>query len=182
MAPERELQVGTGAAPDHQPRRRRVHGARIQSLLCYHMNPLWPPPEHGGLLLAEDIQRLQAEEIRVLGSSSTGFDPRQLAPSGAPQQQTQQLQQQHQHSAADANVQQSASNPAPLFTWNLNQPQQQQQQQPAVPLAIPAGGAYHAQAPPSSDFSFGAGSSNGTFVFGQSPTYLGHASAGNMTS
>ena len=103
----------------------------------------------------------------------------------APQQQQQPQPQQQQ--AVDASTQQSATAPAPLFTWNLNQTQQQQQQQqqhqqPAVPLAIPVGGAYHGQAPPGSDFSFGAGSSNGTFVFGQSPTYMGHASAGNMTS
>lgn len=134
---------------------------------------------------AEDIQRLQAEEVRVLGSSSTGFDPRQFSAAVTPQQQPQQ-QQQHQQSAMNASAQPSASASAPLFTWNLNQPQQQQQQQhyqqPAVPLAIPAGGAHHPQAPPSSDFSFGAGSSNGTFVFGQSPTYVEHASAGHMTS
>lgn len=130
--------------------------------------------DEGSCVRAEDIQRLQAEEIRVLGSSSTGFDPRQMSATVAPQHQQQQT-------AADAAAQQSASGRAPLFTWNLNQPQQQQQQ-PAGPLAIPDRGQHHGQAPPSNGFSFGTGSSNGTFVFGQSPTFTGHAGAGDMTS
>ncbi len=115
----------------------------------------------------------------MLGSSSTGFDPRQAAIVASPAEQ----QQQPEHSAQAPS---SSAQAQPLFTWNLNQPQQlphvamQQQQQQAMPFhsSSPQAG----QAAPANGFSFATAASNGTFVFGQSPALSGHAGAGDMTS
>jgi hypothetical protein len=106
-----------------------------------------------------------------LGSSSTGFDPRQAAIVASPAEQ----QQQPEHSAQAPS---SSAQAQPLFTWNLNQPQQQQQQAMPFHSSSPQAG----QAAPANGFSFATAASNGTFVFGQSPALSGHAGAGDMTS
>ena len=124
----------------------------------------------------EEVQRLQAEEVRVLGSSSTGFDPRQTTVSASPSEQRQQ----QQPSEPSAQAPFTSAHAQPLFTWNVNQVQQPQQQQSRT-MSVHSGGPLDAQAQVNG-FSFATAASNGTFVFGQSPAFRGHSGAGDMTS
>ena len=100
------------------------------------------------MVAAEEAQRLQMEEVRVLGSSSVGFNPTQAAPQTLPQyydtQQAQQQQQQQQQYAGQSSgnwVSSSQPVSTPIFGWapGSDQAQQQPQQQMTAQGQGPAG-------------------------------------------
>ena len=104
---------------------------------------------------AEEAQRLQAEEVAVLGSSSTGFDPSQAAP---PPVQQHAPAQNGTSAPAAAHGPQHAALP---FSWSLQPGQQQQQLQPGLGIA-------DQRTFGAASFQFASSPANGMFVFGQS--------------